>query len=422
MTPNSLLMLCGLLLSVPITAQTVTCKISGTITGRNSTQLLVFKPGQKMNDTKDHIRIPIVRNKFDYTLQVPVEEMYQLVFEDEFVKGSYTPILFFPYNGEIQFTLHPSEQYYLNRVEGGVLNKEYQDFLTIYNTSFKERLSALDARRQQLLQANEYDRPEYRTLVKQWQKENSLDKKQVFLNEMMEWQKTGRQHTDKGNSVKAGYDSVSKEMAMMRYQYMRDHTSLPAYFLLISDMRFGSRDRLAANTIAELYPRFARAFPDHPYTQRVGTELNGMLKIRPGEKLLDVNIPDLQGTMHSLAEAIRGKAAIIDFWGSWCGPCIAKTRAIRPYYDAYRHKGFTMVGIAREYKNEQAMKKRLAIEKWDWLQLLELDDKHNVWTKFGIADATGMMLLVNKEGIIVAVDPTPEMVSRYLEETIGANK
>jgi hypothetical protein len=68
-----------------------------------------------------------------------------------------------------------------------------------------------------------------------------FDKKQAYLNQMGEWQKTGRQHTENGNKVKAGYDSVSDDMARMRFQYIRDHTTLPAYFLMVSDMRYGSR-------------------------------------------------------------------------------------------------------------------------------------------------------------------------------------
>jgi hypothetical protein len=136
--------------------------------------------------------------------------------------------------------------------------------------------------------------------------------------------KTGRQHTENGNKVKAGYDSVSDDMARMRFQYIRDHTTLPAYFLMVSDMRYGSRNRLAANNIAELYPRFATAFPDHVYTQRVGNELNGMLKIRPGEKLMDLSIPDMDGKTHSLLKSIEGKVAVIDFWDPGAGPALPK--------------------------------------------------------------------------------------------------
>ncbi|MBC7851109.1 MAG: TlpA family protein disulfide reductase, partial [Chitinophagaceae bacterium] len=329
---------------------------------------------------------------------------------------AYTPILFFNYDGDVRFQLHPSNEFNKNTIIGGPLNAEYQQFLSVYNSSFNEPLATLDARLKKLRDSNDYDRPEYRILVKQWQAEKNFDKRQALLNDMSEWQKTGRQLTANGNLLKAGYDSILDRMAAMRYQYMRDHTSLPAYFLMVSDMRYGSRNRLAANAIAEVYPRFASEFPNHPYTKRVGAELNGMLKIRPGEKLTDISIPDIGGKMHSVLKAIDGKVAIIDFWGSWCGPCIAKTKQLLPLYNSYKNNGFTIVGIAREYKNDQQLRRRLAMEKWQWLQLLELDDKNKVWTKFGIADATGMMLLVDKDGIIVSVDPKPEEVQAFLEK------
>jgi hypothetical protein len=85
--------------------------LTGEIIGRESKALLLFKPTDKIQDEKSRIRIPIKNNRFFYTLNVNQIEMYQLVFEDEFEKGSYKPILFFPYQGNIHFSLYSTDEF-----------------------------------------------------------------------------------------------------------------------------------------------------------------------------------------------------------------------------------------------------------------------------------------------------------------------
>ena len=118
------LVVASILVSCGYSTGTVECTLKGKVLDRpDSKKLILIKQGE---DLRIHgVHIPIVDGKFEYLLNCDHEELYELVFYDEFEQGAYLPALFFLERGIINFTLHPSDKFSKNKVKGGKLNKKY---------------------------------------------------------------------------------------------------------------------------------------------------------------------------------------------------------------------------------------------------------------------------------------------------------
>lgn len=406
-----------LLVAQPIIAQT-TVTLKGKIVGRNSKRIIII-PYTGSLRSADKPTIKIENNTFEYQFTAKDVEAYQLVFEDEYEAGSWRPVVVFPDTSVIELVLNSAEKHDENIIIGGDLNKSYNAFMQKERERYAKIYAELAQKQTALIKANNYYSAAFEAIMADVRKTKSGIEAQPFYEKRNELEKMGLDLTPNGLQIKARYDSLSKAVSQWRYAIFKQNPSINNYFLMYLDVLYKARnDRYVATLIAENYQLYAKKFPEHLYTKVVGDGIGGIIKIVPGNQFVDFTAPDLKGQAHTLSTIIKDKVAIIDLWGSWCGPCIAKAQQIVPIYKKYKDKGFTVVGIAREFKSTNALKNRLKQEEFNWLNLVELDDKHGIWNKYSISNGAGIQVLVDAKGKILAVDPTAQEVEAILKKII----
>lgn len=59
---------------------------------------------------------------------------------------------------------------------------------------------------------------------------------------------------------------------------------------------------------------------------------------------------DTQGKTHTLA-GLRGKWVLVNFWATWCPPCLEEIPDLVTLHDKHKDKDLVVIGVAMDYKN-----------------------------------------------------------------------
>jgi thiol-disulfide isomerase/thioredoxin len=149
--------------------------------------------------------------------------------------------------------------------------------------------------------------------------------------------------------------------------------------------------------------------------QKEAMELQSAFK--PGVAFPDFNEKDLAGEPLSIAR-FKGKVVLVDFWATWCGPCVGELPNVLAAYEKYHDKGFEIIGVSLD-QDENALKSFIKEKGMVWPQYF--DGKgwgSKLGQKYGI-DSIPMTFLLDRDGKIVAKGLRGPKLDEQLAKMLG---
>ena len=398
-----------------------TCQIIGTVVDSDTESILLLKPNQDWR-FDEVIEIPVIDGKFYFETKLQYPEAVTLFLGEIKDKGSGRYMRLYLENEKIELTIHSEENFDKNRVRGGMLNAEYEKYEQGFEHNYSTQAKLLDDSLRVLYETGKFHSDKMKEVLAEIEKSSSQEETINLNKKAEELRSNNIDKTPEANKLIEKLEGIYKEenlYAQKRQQeHMEKNPTIVSYSFFLQDLIF-RKATIDINLARSNFKKLSQANPNHPYNELAIDLLNAIENIKVGETYVDFSAPDLNGKLVKLSDEIKGKVALLDLWATWCGPCIAKSKTMIPVYNEHKDKGFTIVGVAGEYKSTTSLVKFLEREKWPWLNLVELDRQNMIWQKYGADNSGGAMFLIDREGKILAKDPTADEVRFELEKHLN---
>jgi peroxiredoxin len=148
--------------------------------------------------------------------------------------------------------------------------------------------------------------------------------------------------------------------------------------------------------------------------QKVEADLARLDKV--GRPAPDVAVKDLKGEPFRLRD-LKGKYVLVDFWATWCAPCVAELPRLQDAFGKYRSGGLEVVGVSLD-ETPEAVTDFVKARQVGWRQIHNATGGGDLVEAFGVTTIPATFL-IDPQGVITRLDLRGPALDRTLAKVIG---
>lgn len=349
------------------------CVINGTLTGNYKANKVYLLEEEAINGASKVIdSAEVVNNRYTFKRPgVDVVKMYFIKSADPDCQSPITP--FFMENGTIY--IQANAEFFMNSKIGGTLSNE---IFNLYNFLGRQMMDSI--------------------------------KHEAVIDRVI----NGEDFGERGNrEFKRRTQIANDRYLQIQEMLVRRFYDQPfAPFMIFWEMKANvSQEKLKSlRTLVD--PKLN----EHPYTKQLD-EFIRFADFKEGSVMPDFELPDQNGKIVQLKD-FAGKYVLIDFWASWCGPCIREMPNVINLYKECKGKNFEIIGISLDMKKDAWID---AVKKNDmkWIQLCDLKGWESTPAVMCNVRAVPFTVLIDPTGTVVKLNLRGEELTSKVKEYIG---
>ena len=314
----------------------------------------------------------VVDNRYEFKgPRVDVPKMYFIKSADPNCISPITPV--FIENGVIR--VRANADFFLNREVSGTVNN---DLFSLYNAATEYGVDSI---------------------------------RRVFVIDRMihpdkDWETQTKEYNARTDFLNSRNLSVQKNMV----ETYKDQVFAP--FMIYWEMKAN----LSLDELKAWRQKIDPKLNNHPYTKQLDEYIR-LAAFGVGSVMPNFTLKTPDGKDISLND-FKGKYVLVDFWASWCGPCLREMPNVVKLYKECKGKNFEIFGVSLDNKKD-AWEKAIKANGMKWPQGSDLKGWGSEPARLCNVSAIPFTVLIDPEGEVIAIDLRGEQLHAKVKEVLG---
>lgn len=306
--------------------------------------------------------------------------------------------------GDIYVTIDPTKEYHRADVSGTSINDDYQKMIVEPYNAYYLIMEPLEKKRKEGMLAGTWTTDDEDAYMQADPGQDSMmiqEMQFAFIDKYIHEPDVVKEMVSGSVFLEANQKRCDMEYfgEELPYQYAAEN----ARFLekLSPDIReeIIASAQYEANFLADLMEKLANGEITAPEMGTIKEVIPEPVQV--GKPFTDFSATTSEGKPFSLGETVAAsKLVMLDFWASWCIPCMKMMPEVAALNEKYKDKGLTIVGISSDDK-EQSWRRAMERAGMVWTQVRSGGDDDRVGDAYGIRTIP-YTILIDHQGTIVA--------------------